>query len=165
MAIYLNKALGRRWTLMVTAIISIVGIVIEMTSSIGSPRFSQFVVGKVVASIAMGLAANTVPIYLSETSTAAARGFAINMYQNVLIIGYCLASGIVYASAKRTDSGSYLIPIGLQLISPLLMVFLLPILLESPRWLVWNRLVTSTSLPDRYIWNLGLRSQGNNLFL
>ncbi|KAL2866576.1 general substrate transporter [Aspergillus lucknowensis] len=137
-AVYINKALGRKLSLVVTGVISIVGILIEITSGIGCPRFAQFVVGKTVASIAMGLCANIVPIYLSETSTDAARGFAINMYQNVQIIGYCLAAGVVYASAKRADAGSYLIPIGLQLFAPLLMILLSPLLPESPRWLVWN---------------------------
>lgn len=125
-------------TLVVTGIISIVGVVIQTTSSIGSARFAQFVAGKTVAALAMGLSANVVPIYLSETSTPGARGFAINMYQNVQIIGYCLAAGIVYATAKIEGQASYLIPICLQLLAPSLMILLCPLLPESPRWLVWN---------------------------
>uniref|UniRef100_A0A8H7K6Y4 Major facilitator superfamily (MFS) profile domain-containing protein n=1 Tax=Bionectria ochroleuca TaxID=29856 RepID=A0A8H7K6Y4_BIOOC len=137
-AMELNKALGRRKSLVVTGMISIVGIVLEITSAIGSARFTQFVVGKTVASVAMGLCASIVPIYLSETSSTEARGFAINMYQNVQIIGYCLAAGIVYASSKRDDAASYMIPIGLQFLAPVCMVTLSPLLPESPRWLVWN---------------------------
>lgn len=135
---YVNKALGRRKSLVITGIISIVGILLEITSAIGSARFTQFVIGKTVASIAMGLCANIVPIYLSETSSADARGFAINMYQNIQIIGYCLAAGIVYASSKRNDAASYMIPIGVQFLAPVVMVTLSPVLPESPRWLVWN---------------------------
>lgn len=150
LALYINKKFGRKVSLLITAVISITGVVIELTSTIGNPRFSQFVVGKTVASVAMGLAANIVPIYLAETSTSSARGFGINMYQNVLIIGFCLASGVVYASAKRADSGSYLIPIGLQLASPLAMLCLMPLLPESPRWLVWNKYAVPLPI---YSWN------------
>jgi MFS family permease len=138
LAIYINKRLGRRMTLVVTGAISISGVIIQATSSIGSARFAQFVVGKTVAALAMGLSANVVPIYLSETSTPGARGFAINMYQDVQIIGYCLAAGIVYATAKIEGHASYLIPICLQLLAPSLMMLLCPLLPESPRWLVWN---------------------------
>lgn len=139
LAIYINKSLGRNRSLVITGLISIIGVVIELTSAIGNARFGQFVAGKTIASVAMGLAANIVPIYLSETSTAAARGFAVNMYQNVQILGYILAAGAVYASTKRKDSAAYYIPIGLQLFAPIFMVLLSPFLPESPRWLVWNK--------------------------
>ncbi|CAI6338072.1 unnamed protein product [Periconia digitata] len=138
-AIYLNDLIGRKLSLVTTGAISIVGVLIEATSATGgSGRFSQFVVGKVIASIAMGLAVNIVPIYLSETSTASARGFAVSIYQNIQILGLILAAGIVYASAKSTTSSAYLIPICLQIIAPTIMVLASPILPESPRWLMWK---------------------------
>jgi SP family sugar:H+ symporter-like MFS transporter len=137
---YLNNYLGRRLSLMTTGIVSIIGVLIEITSATGGkPRFSQFVAGKVIASIAMGLAVNIVPIYLSETATGAARGFAVSIYQNIQILGVILASGIVFASSKSMTQSAYLIPMGLQLIAPTIMVLLCPFLPESPRWLVWKK--------------------------
>lgn len=139
LALYVNNRLGRKMALVVTGVISIVGILLEVTSGIGShARFNQFVVGKSVVSIAMGLAANIVPIYLSETSSSTARGSAINMYQNVQIIGFVLAAGVVYASTKRNDSASYFIPLGIQFAAPTAMIVLTPLLPESPRWLAWK---------------------------
>lgn len=138
-AVYLNDNLGRKKALIVTALISIVGVLIELTSAVGSrPRFEQFVAGKAIAAISMGLCANIVPIYLSETSTGKARGFAVNMYQNVLIVGVIIASGTVFGTSKLNGSESYMIPIGLQLLAPTLMVASSPMLPESPRWLVWK---------------------------
>jgi SP family sugar:H+ symporter-like MFS transporter len=137
---YLNNYLGRRLSLITTGVVSIIGVLIEVTSAIGGkPRFSQFVAGKVIASIAMGLAVNIVPIYLSETATGAARGFAVSIYQNIQIMGVILASGIVFASSKSVTQSAYLIPMGLQLIAPAIMVLLCPFLPESPRWLVWKK--------------------------
>jgi SP family sugar:H+ symporter-like MFS transporter len=139
---YLNNYLGRRLSLMTTGIVSIIGVLIEFTSALGGkPRFAQFVAGKVVASIAMGLAVNIVPIYLSETATGAARGFAVSVYQNIQILGVILAAGVVYASSKSNTPSAYLIPMGLQFVAPTIMVLLCPFLPESPRWLVWKSCV------------------------
>lgn len=139
LSVYINKKLGRRAALMVAGAISVVGVLIELTSGIGSARFSQFVVGKTIASFSMGMAANVVPIYLSETSTASARGFTISVYQNVMLIGFITASAVVYGSAQLDTSAAYYIPLGLQLVAPTIMISLSPILPESPRWLVWNK--------------------------
>ncbi|KAF5971695.1 general substrate transporter [Fusarium coicis] len=136
LAAWVNETIGRRLSLVTTGLISIVGIVIELSSAIGSPRYSQFVVGKTVAALAMGMAVNIVPIYLSETSTAAARGFAVNMYQNVMLVGAITASGVVYGTSQLQSSACYLIPIGLQLFAPVMLIILAPMLPESPRWLI-----------------------------
>lgn len=136
---YLNDYLGRRLSLAATGVISIIGVLIEITSSVGGKgRFGQFVAGKTIASIAMGLAVNIVPVYLSETSTGAARGFAVSLYQNIQILGVILASGVVYASSRSSTSSAYLIPIGIQLVAPAIMIAVSPTLPESPRWLVWK---------------------------
>ncbi|ORX40002.1 general substrate transporter [Kockovaella imperatae] len=139
----INNRLGRKWSLFLTAIISLIGVIIQMTSALSVPiatrdQFTQFVVGKSITSISMGLVANIVPIYLSETSPASARGFGISMYQNVQIIGVIAASGAVYATANRRNVSAYLIPIGLQAIAPSLMILSTPWIPESPRWLVWK---------------------------
>ncbi|ORY35328.1 general substrate transporter [Naematelia encephala] len=138
-AMYLNRLLGRRMALNVTAVVSLVGIIIEMTSAAGSSaRFGQFVAGKVINSIAMGLAANIIPVYLSETSVTAARGFVINMYQTIQIVGVIVAAGSVYAVSTRTDRSAYLIPMGIQAIPAGLMLAVTSLLPESPRWLIWQ---------------------------
>jgi hypothetical protein len=136
---YLNNVLGRRLSLIMTGVVSIVGVLIEVTSATGGKaRFGQFVAGKTIASVAMGLAVNIVPIYLSETSTGAARGFAVSVYQNVQILGVILAAGVVYASSKVSTPSAYLIPMSIQFIAPVIMILGSPFLPESPRWLVWK---------------------------
>lgn len=137
---YLNNILGRRLSLVMTGVVSIVGVLIEVTSATGGKvRYGQFVAGKAIASVAMGLAVNIVPIYLSETSTGAARGFAVSVYQNVQVLGVILAAGVVYASSKSDTPSAYLIPMGIQFIAPTIMILGSPFLPESPRWLVYQR--------------------------
>ncbi|WWC62250.1 uncharacterized protein I303_104846 [Kwoniella dejecticola CBS 10117] len=138
LAMYINNLIGRQKSIVTLALISIVGIVVEMTSATGSSaRYGQFLAGKTINSIAMGIACNVVPIYLSETSVASARGFVINMYQMVQIIGVIVASGSVYAVAARLDKSAYLIPMGIQFVAPTLILLVVPFIPESPRWLVW----------------------------
>jgi MFS family permease len=138
MAMYINSRFGRKMSLYIISLVSIVGCIIEMTSAVGSARYGQFVAGKMINSIAMGLACNVIPIYLSETSVTSARGFVINMYQAIQIIGVIVASGSVYAVSSRLDPSAYLIPMGVQLIAPTAMLVVGPLLPESPRWLVWK---------------------------
>lgn len=141
-AAYINNWVGRRRSLVITAIVSLIGVIIQITSAAGSKaRFSQLVVGKTVASLSMGMVANVIPIYLSETSPAAARGFGISLYQNIQVIGVIVASGAVYATSTRLDKSAYLIPIGVQAVAPGVMLLVSPWLPESPRWLVWKRSV------------------------
>lgn len=135
-AVYVNEILGRRLSLVATGLVSIIGVVIELTSAIGSARYSQFVFGKTIAALAMGMAVNIVPMYLSETSTAAARGFSINMYQNFMLVGAITASGVVYGTSQLETAACYMVPIGLQLLAPVLLCGMAPLLPESPRWLV-----------------------------
>jgi SP family sugar:H+ symporter-like MFS transporter len=140
LAVYVNKVFGRKRSLAFLSMLSIIGIVIEMTSALGSSpagRFGQFIAGKLINSMAMGMACNIIPIYLSETSTASARGSVINMYNLVQITGVIVASASVYAVSTRSDRSAYLIPMGIQLVSPGLILIVYYWLPESPRWLIW----------------------------
>lgn len=138
MAAYINNFIGRRWSLVVTALISIFGVIIELTSAVNGARYGQFVAGKVIASVAMGMAVNIVPLYLSETAPASARGLGISLYQSILIVGSVVASGTVFATSVRTTASAYLIPMALQLVPPALMLLVTAFIPESPRWLAWR---------------------------
>jgi hypothetical protein len=57
-------------------------------------------------------------------------------YQFCITIGLMLASCVVYATEKRTDTGSYRIPIAVQFIWALILGIGLMFLPDSPRYFV-----------------------------
>lgn len=73
---------------------------------------------------------------MSEIAPRKVRGAIVAGYQFCVTIGLMLASCVSYATEKRTDTASYRIPIGLQLLWAIILatgLFLLP---ESPRFFV-----------------------------
>ncbi|KAM0331631.1 hypothetical protein ACHAQA_003310 [Verticillium albo-atrum] len=77
-----------------------------------------------------------VPLYQSETAPKWIRGFIVGAYQWAITIGLLLAAVVNNATAKRDDSGSYRIPIAIQLLWSLILFGGLIILPETPRYLI-----------------------------
>jgi MFS family permease len=77
-----------------------------------------------------------VPLYQSETAPKWIRGFVVGAYQWAITIGLLLAAVVNNATADRNDTGSYRIPIALQLAWSLILFFGLLILPETPRFLI-----------------------------
>ncbi|GAA5829117.1 hypothetical protein JCM11251_004131 [Rhodosporidiobolus azoricus] len=122
---------GRRFGVKLMALVSIVGVLIEITASVKGHRYWQLVAGKIIASIAMGLAANVIPTYQSELAPAKWR-------ETVQIVGVIVATAVVYGLNTRTSDVAWQAPIGIQFAPPALLlagVFFMP---ESPRWLVFQ---------------------------
>src|SRR5580700_1036813 len=73
----LADAFGRRYMLIVTALIFIAGAIVCATAdSVGT-----LIAGRVVVGLGIGLSSSTVPVYISEVSPAGARGWR-SLYSN-----------------------------------------------------------------------------------
>lgn len=73
---------------------------------------------------------------MSEICPRKVRGALVSGYQFCITIGLMLASCVDYATKDRNDSGSYRIPIAIQMVWALILgtgLFFLP---ESPRYFV-----------------------------
>jgi SP family sugar:H+ symporter-like MFS transporter len=85
---------------------------------------------------AVGLISCFVPLYVAECAPASIRGASVTAYQFLIGIGLILGLVVDYATSKRTDTGSYRIPMAVQLMFPIVFCSgLLTIAPESPRWL------------------------------
>jgi sugar porter (SP) family MFS transporter len=75
---------------------------------------------------------------MSEVAPRKVRGAIVSGYQFCVTIGLFLASAIDYATQDRTDSGSYRIPIAIQMLWAIILAAGLLYLPESPRYFVKN---------------------------
>jgi MFS transporter, SP family, sugar:H+ symporter len=77
-----------------------------------------------------------VPLYQSETAPKWIRGFIVGAYQWAITIGLLLAAVVNNATSNRNDTGSYRIPIAIQLAWSLILFSGVLVLPETPRYLI-----------------------------
>lgn len=114
--------------MVIWSVIFTIGAVIQ-TASIRS--LAQITIGRFVAGLGVGALSGLTPLYLGETAPKHVRGTMIAGYQVMIITGIFLSYGIAWASQTRTDSGSWRIPVGFQMLWGIVMIILLSFLPES----------------------------------
>lgn len=144
----LSDRYGRKRLLILAALIFTV-------TSIGigtSGNFSTFVIWRILGGVAIGLASNLSPMYISEVSPAHMRGKLVSLNQLTIVIGILLAQVVNYIIADtippglseegirtswnsqmgwRWMFGATALPAAIFFVS----MFFVP---ESPRWLAKN---------------------------
>lgn len=131
--VYFGDLLGRRKTIFMATIITIIGELLQ-TSSYG---IIQFTLGRVLIGIGVGQLSATVPVWQAECSSAKNRGQHVVVDGICMVLGFVLTNWIDYGFSKTTGEMQWRVPLALSFFFPLTIlgsVFLLP---ESPRWLVF----------------------------
>jgi sugar porter (SP) family MFS transporter len=127
--------LGRKNSLVIGCIIFIIGGVIQ-TACFSS--LDQFYVGRFLAGFGVGAMSCVCPTYASEIAPKEIRGRITGLFQIVVVVGVAFSFWINYAVSFMDPSvgaKQWRIPIGFQLVPVGIMLCLLPLLRESPRWL------------------------------
>ncbi|KAE9394724.1 MFS transporter [Gymnopus androsaceus JB14] len=124
---------GRRPTIIAGCFIYIIGVVIQICHTHG---LGVIVAGRLVAGFGVGFVSAIIVLYMSEISPRKVRGAIVSGYQFCITIGLMLASCVAFATEKRTDTGSYRIPIGIQFAWGLILAIGLFLLPDSPRFYV-----------------------------
>ncbi len=132
----ISSRFGRRKTILVSAVIFIVGSLFCSLST--SPE--MLIVARFILGIAVGVASFTAPLYLSEISPQSVRGSLISMYQLMITIGIVLAflSDVwlaSYATFGGMTGGHWRIMLGIIALPAAVMFLGVLFLPESPRWL------------------------------
>ncbi|KAJ5595421.1 uncharacterized protein N7459_001629 [Penicillium hispanicum] len=123
---------GRRTTIISGCIVFIIGVVLQTASS----SLGLLVAGRLIAGFGVGFVSAVIILYMSEIAPRRVRGAIVSGYQFCITIGLMLASCVDYATENRTDSGSYRIPIALQILWALILGTGLVFLPESPRYFI-----------------------------
>lgn len=130
---YVSDFLGRRWGIIVSALIPFnLGVALQTAAT----EQTMFILGRFFAGLGVGLISAQVPMYQSETLPKWIRGAVVGCYQLCITIGLFLAAIVSYATRNRMDSGSYRIPLAIQFAWALILIGGLLCLPETPRYLV-----------------------------
>ena len=125
----LSDRLGRRNLILIAAVTFTVGAI----GAALSPSVAVLVLFRVVLGLAVGAAALTVPLYLSEIAPTEIRG-AISSLNQLMIVTGILAAFIV--NALLASSGAWRWMLGLAVIPSLILLVGMYFMPETPRWLV-----------------------------
>jgi sugar porter (SP) family MFS transporter len=147
----MSDRFGRKWLLFLSAVLFAVTSV--GTGLAGS--FDAFVVWRILGGVAIGLASNLSPMYISEISPSAMRGRLVSLNQFTIVIGVLLAQlvnlwvaqqfprwigGVTEAAGfvAWNEASGWRWMFGITAVPSLLFLLGMLIVPESPRWLVKN---------------------------
>lgn len=82
------------------------------------------------------LAQGSAPLLITELAHPAHRGKITTMYNTLWYLGSIIAAWTVYGTQNYTTSAAWRIPTGVQAAMPVILLLLVFVLPESPRWLI-----------------------------
>jgi sugar porter (SP) family MFS transporter len=124
----LADVFGRRFMLMVTAVIFVMGALV----CAAAPSLNILVFGRLIVGLGIGFATSTVPIYISEVSPPQTRGWQVSLFQLAITIGILAAYVVDYTFA---GSASWRWMLGLAFVPGAILGLGMLRMPESPRWL------------------------------
>ena len=113
-------------------VVFIIGVILQTASS----SYGLLVAGRLIAGFGIGFVSAIIILYMSEIAPKKVRGAIVSGYQFCITIGLLLASCVDYGTQNYTNSGSYRIPMALQMLWALILATGLFFLPESPRYFV-----------------------------
>ncbi|GLI73614.1 hypothetical protein PoHVEF18_001834 [Penicillium ochrochloron] len=129
---YSANKFSRRWTICGSAVIAIIGAVLQ-TASINA---GMMIAGRFFAGAGCGILLTVVPIYIAEASPPKNRGMIVGLQGMMIAIGFFAANWIGYGGAYAKGNAQWRIPLAMQIPGPLLLVIGCCFIPYSPRWLV-----------------------------
>jgi sugar porter (SP) family MFS transporter len=128
---------GRRAGMFMGGFIIFIGVVIQGTCVL-THSTGQFMGGRFLLGLGVGIIASAGPVYVVEISHPAHRGIVTGLYNVFWPVGALVASGACRGGLNYGGNTSWLIPVWLQAMFPGLIVLGVFFLPESPRWLYVN---------------------------
>ncbi|XP_058093934.1 polyol transporter 5-like [Magnolia sinica] len=124
--------IGRRYTLILAAMIFFVGALVMGLA----PNYATLMVGRFVAGIGVGYALMIAPVYTAEVAPASCRGFLTSFPEVFINVGILIGYISNFAFAKLPEHLSWRLMLGVGVVPPIFLVIGALAMPESPRWLV-----------------------------
>ncbi|KAF4501864.1 hexose transporter [Fusarium agapanthi] len=123
---------GRKKGMLIAAIISIIGIAIQSAAQ----NVAMFIVGRFILGCGVGLSSIACPTYASEVAPTKYRSIMLGIYYDIWYFGGMVAAIVTYGTSQIDDTWSWRLPSLFQVLPSCLCLAILPVIPESPRWLV-----------------------------
>ncbi len=121
--------LGRRLTVLITAAVFIVGVLLAAFT----PTFPVLLIARIIIGLAVGSASMVVPLYIGEVVPPRVRGGLVSLNQLAITSGILVSYLIDYG---LSDSGNWRLMFGLAAIPAGLLFIGMLFQQESPHWLI-----------------------------
>ncbi|EME42715.1 hypothetical protein DOTSEDRAFT_175986 [Dothistroma septosporum NZE10] len=131
---FVGERLGRRRSIFGGVVVMIVGAILQATAY----TRAHMIVARIVAGVGLGAINSTAPVMMAEFAPKATRGIYVCAQLSCLNFGIMFVYWIDYGFSTIPGSHSYAwrIPVILQCIFLIPMLFIIMVLPETPRWLV-----------------------------
>lgn len=130
--IWIGDRLGRIRTIQLGAILDIIGAILQSTSF----SLPQLIVGRLVTGLGFGALSATAPNWQSECSQSSHRGAAVVLESVFISAGLALSAWVNLGMSFVESSASWRFPLAMSAFWALIVLFIVPTLPESPRWLI-----------------------------
>ncbi|KAF2087391.1 general substrate transporter [Saccharata proteae CBS 121410] len=131
-AAFTAERLGRKRTLLLGTWITIVGTILMGSCY----ERIQMMVARVITGIGIGFVTSATPVYQSEISVAAQRGWQVCCQLSTMLFGLMIAYWVNYGFYFHRGSVQWRFPLLFQLVFAVYIVLLAPFLPDTPRWLM-----------------------------
>ncbi|KXT02087.1 hypothetical protein AC578_6693 [Pseudocercospora eumusae] len=132
---FLGERYGRKWTTFCGALVVLIGVILQSTSY----SLAQLILARIVTGLGVGSFTATIPTWVGESSEAHQRGSLIMIEGSAAIFGVMFVGWLEFGFYfVKNSSVSFRFPIAFQAFFPLIVLIMVPMLQESPRWLVFK---------------------------
>jgi sugar porter (SP) family MFS transporter len=121
--------IGRRPTILITAVVFVVGVLLAAFT----PTFWTLIVARVVIGLAVGSASMTVPLYIGEVAPPRTRGALVSLNQLAITSGIVISYLVDYGLASTAN---WRLMFGLAAIPAIMLFVGMLTQRESPHWLI-----------------------------
>jgi len=131
-ASFTAEPLGRKHTFLLGTTILMIGTILMGSAY----ERVQFMVARILTGIGIGYITSVTPVYQSEISKAAQRGWQVCCQLTTMLFGLMLAYWINYGFYFHKNAVQWRFPLLFQLVFAVYIVAVTPFLPDSPRWLM-----------------------------
>ncbi|PLB50585.1 putative hexose carrier protein [Aspergillus steynii IBT 23096] len=129
---YSANRFSRRWTICASAVIAIIGTILQ-TAAVNP---GMMIAGRFLAGVGCGILLAVVPIYIAEVSPPKQRGMIVGLQGFMISIGFFVANWIGYGGAYAKDDAQWRIPLAMQIPGPVALTIGCCFIPYRPRWLI-----------------------------